>query len=108
MKLLEKIKKCNKNDGILYTQHARNEMINEKFGRIHEDEINESINNGKIIKEYLDDKPYPSVLLYGNTESNRPLHVVCSYNQEENIIIIITAYYPDPNFWENNSVRRKT
>ncbi len=107
MELIKKIKKCNKNDKILYTQHARNEMINEKFGQIYETEVNESINNGVIIQEYPDDEPYPSVLIYGNTESKRPIHVVCAYNQEENIIVVITAYQPDPNLWENNTVRRK-
>ncbi len=107
MAFLEKIQKCNENDKVLYTQHARNEMINEKFGPIYENETNEAIKNGKIIKEYLNDKSYPSVLIYGKTESNRPLHAVCAYNQEDDIIIIITAYHPDPDVWENNTIRRK-
>lgn len=107
MELLINIKKCNKNDKVLYTQHARKEMMNEKFGRIYENEVNECINNGVIIQEYLDDKPYPSVLIYGKTDSDQPLHVVCAYNKKEDMIIVITAYQPDPDFWEDNYIRRK-
>ena len=107
MALLEEIQKCNKNDKVLYTQHARNEMINEKLGQIHENAIKEIINDGKMLNEYLDDKTYPSALIYGKTASNRPLHVVCAYNQEDDIVIIIAAYHPDPNVWENNTIRRK-
>ncbi len=82
-------------------------MINERFGRIYENEVSECINNGAIIQEYLGDSPYPSALIYGKTNADRPLHVVCAHNQEDNMIIVVTAYQPDPIIWENNTTRRE-
>lgn len=47
---------------------------------------------GEIIKEYLDDSPFPSYLLLGFIK-NKPVHIVIAKN--ENICILITAYFPD-------------
>lgn len=107
MNLLKKIKQCFDNNQILYTHHAVLEMRDEEFGRIFEQEVYESIRNGEIIEKYSDDKPYPSVLLFGKTSSGRPLHVVCAYDKEENLAIIVTVYQPDPDVWVDNKKRRK-
>lgn len=74
-------------------------MKHEELGRIHEAEISECIDRGQIIKDYPDDTPYPSYLIFGLTASNRPIHVVCAYNGDEDKIIIVTAYEPDPGLW---------
>lgn len=98
--ILMKIKACFKGYRILYTRHARKEMINEPYGRIRE-EVFEAVLNGEIIEDYHNDKPYSSVLIFGKTKNDRPLHVVCSYCEEENLAIVITVYHPDPNLWIN-------
>lgn len=36
----------------------------EEFGKIREQEVFEAITCGEIIKEYENDKPYPSMLIY--------------------------------------------
>ena len=74
-------------------------MINEPFGRIKEEEVFEAVLNGAVIEEYEDDKPYPSILIFGKTKKSRPLHIVCSYCEEEDTAIIITVYHPDSNHW---------
>lgn len=51
-------------------------MRTEEFGRIREQEVFEAIMNGEIIEEYVNDKPYPSMLIYGRAQSERPLHIV--------------------------------
>jgi len=51
-------------------------------------------------KECFDDKPYPSFLVFSS--NSRPLHVVFAKNDEENEIIIITAYYPDKAKWSDD------
>jgi len=44
-----------------------------------------------IVKEYPDDKPYPSILIFGKTNRERPLHIVCAYDSEEDHTIVITV-----------------
>jgi hypothetical protein len=71
---------------------------------ILESEIEYAVKNGEIIEEYPNDKPYPSFLAIGRGE--KPLHVVYAKNEEENEIIIITAYYPDKEKWSHDYKRR--
>jgi hypothetical protein len=74
-------------------------METEEFGLICDLEIQEAISSGEIIEEYLDDKPYPSVLIFGTSATNRPLHIVCAYSDEEDLVVIVTVYQPDPSRW---------
>ena len=101
------IKDCFINDKVLYSKHALYEMQNEEYGIITEDEVYQIIINGEIITNYENDKPYPSYLIFGMTEKNRPLHVVAAYDKEDDIVIIITIYHPDPNLWIDYKERRK-
>lgn len=104
--MIDIIKKCFQTDRVLYSRHAAFEMDNEGFGKILDVEVEESIKNGEIIAEYSDDAPYPSVLVYGETLVKRPLHVVCAYNKNDDMLIIITVYHPDPALWINGRKRR--
>ena len=45
-------------------------------------DVEDTINNGEIIEEYFDDKPYPSFLALKFYD--KPLHVVFTKNQENN------------------------
>jgi hypothetical protein len=96
---LKCIHNCFANDKVLYTSHSLKEMKNEEFGEIFDEEVYEAVMNGEIITEYLDDKPYPSVLILGFTKQNRPIHIVSAYNELDDNSIIITVYHPDPNNW---------
>jgi hypothetical protein len=97
--VLKKIQDCFRLEKVLYTKHARDEMETEELGEIKEEEVFEAILNGKIIETYPDDKPYPSSLIYGRTSENRPMHIVCAYIRDEDRVIIITVYQPDPDKW---------
>lgn len=97
--MIEKIRECFKREQVLYTRHARDEMAEEEFGEIRAIEVTAAVMNGKIIESYPDDKPYPSYLIYGMTPEQRPLHLVCSYAEDSDLLIIITVYHPDPTRW---------
>jgi len=105
--LINKIQKCFETDSLFYTQHSRFEIKNEEFGEIFDQEVYEAICNGEIIKEYPQDKPYPSVLIFGRTATNRPLHIVSAYDDEENLTIVITVYQPNPKLWMEYKRRMK-
>ena len=61
-------------------------------------DVESILSDGEIIKEYLDDKPYPSYLLLGIIK-NKPVHIVVAKNK--NICILITAYFPDSSIWDS-------
>jgi hypothetical protein len=99
--VLSDIQYCFKTNRILYSKHAREEMIIEEFGKINEEEVYQAVMNGEIIESYEHSKPYPSVLLFGRTNIGRPIHIVSAYSKDDNLTIIVTVYQPDPNRWIN-------
>lgn len=105
--MLKEIQDCFSLEKVFYTKHARDEMEKEEFGEIKDKEVFEAVLSGKTIEAYPEDEPYPSCLIYGRTSGDRPLHVVCAYSKDSDIVIIITAYQPDPDRWIEFE-RRKT
>ena len=105
--MIETIRNCFDISKVLYSSHAKREMQIDKFGSIKDYEVCEAIHDGKIIEEYPNDKPYPSILIFGETNSKRPLHIVCAYDNEDCQTIIVTVYQPDPNLWVNYQRREK-
>ena len=74
---------------------------------ISKDEVYKTIADGEFIEEYLNDKPFPSYLVFYKVEQN-PSHVVCSYNFIDEYAIIITVYRPDTGHFEDDyKTRRK-
>lgn len=94
---------------VLVQQHKirwTNHIMIRLFQRnITQENIEKALLSGEIIEEYENDYPYPSCLVYGVTINNRVLHIVCGSNGEE--LWIITAYYPDPNEWNDDLKTRK-
>ena len=66
-------------------------------------EVEEALCVGEIIEEYPYDKYSPSCLVYGKTVDGRGLHVQVSLPP---VVVIVTAYEPDPEEWINFRIRR--
>jgi len=81
---------------IIYTAHVLNQMFKRNISR---DDIKYILEKGIVIREYSEDKPYPSYLILGYREK-RPLHIVYSVNMIGDKIII-TAYQPDREIWNH-------
>jgi len=94
---IEIIRKCGKQ--LKFSSHAKDEMLYEESGEITEDEIKEAIADCEIIERYLQDKPYPSFPLFGQTKQKRPPHIVCAPIEVEKVLVIITVYEPDSSQW---------
>jgi hypothetical protein len=82
-----------------YSNHAVAQMF--KRG-ISADEVESVLQNGETIKEYPEDKPFPSCLMFHLTEAGRPIHVVVSQSVEDGVCYIITTYEPDSTLWQPN------
>ena len=63
------------------------------------------IMKGEISRQYPDDRPTPSCLILGWVTENIPLHVVVGC--DGTFLYAITAYYPDPDEWEEDMKTRK-
>ena len=96
------MKKLNRLENIAITEHARLRLYERQ---ITVDDIINGIETGEIIKQYEDDKPYPSCLLLGFFVQSKYIHIVVSCDTE--FIYLITAYFPNPAIWENDFKRRK-
>jgi Domain of unknown function (DUF4258) len=73
--------------------------------RIKAEDIEQAIKTGTIIEDYPEDRRGPSCLILGFA-GKRPLHVVCG-RLDDDEILIITAYEPDPAEWESDGKTRK-
>ena len=83
---------------ILFSDHIISQMFKR---RISLDEIKFILNNGEIIKEYPDDRPYPSFLLHVIVDL-RPLHLLVVKDIETGNCIMVTVYEPDKQIWSTD------
>jgi len=88
---------------IFYTNHAVKQMFQRN---ISTHDVENVLDSGEAIMLYPEDKPWPSKLLF-LTIDLRPIHVVCSYNSDKQSIIVITAYEPSDELWDNDFKTRK-
>lgn len=100
------VRDCFARDAVLYSAHARREMLTDEFGLITDQEVGEAAASAEMLEEYGDDRPYPSCLLLGWTVSGRPLHLVAACDEAEPRVFVVTVYRPDPGRWEEYRRRR--
>lgn len=99
---IEALRKRNRPEQITVTEHARQRLAERE---ITVSDVLRCIETGEIIRQYEDDKPFPSCLVLGTTMEGKPIHAVVS--QDDAFIHLITAYYPDQQLWETDLKRRR-
>ncbi len=70
------------------------------------EDVRRIVATGEVVEDYPDDTPYPSRLVLG-WRGARPIHVVVASNYDDNEVIVITAYEPDPVQWNAGYKRRR-
>lgn len=88
---------------LIFSSHAIKQMFARKISKA---EVKTVLSTGEVIREYLDDYPYPSYLLLGFV-SERPIHLVVGFDVAIKRAYVITTYQPDSQLWELNYKRRK-
>jgi hypothetical protein len=88
---------------LVFRVHAISRMFER---RIAEEEVRTTLEGGETIESYPNDTPYPSRLMLG-WAAGRPIHVVAADNRQDDEVIVITVYEPDPALWEPGFRRRK-
>ena len=99
---IEELQRINRAENIAVTQHSRKRMAERGIALA---DVMSAIKSGEIIEQYPDDFPFPSCLILGKAKDSRQIHVVASVN--EDMIYLITAYYPDAESWEADMKTRK-
>lgn len=91
---IECLRRMDRAEKIAITEHARQRLIERK---ITVNDIIHGIGTGEIIKQYEDDKPFPSCLILGKSQHDAYIHIVVSHDEEW--IYLITAYHPSSDIW---------
>lgn len=99
---IKQLRVLNQPERITITEHARRRLVERG---ISVNDIIRCIDTGEIIKQYEDDKPFPSCLVLGAAIDGSYVHVVVSHDSEW--IYLITAYRPDTDVWEADLKTRK-
>ena len=67
----------------------------------------EVLSGGELVRDYLEDRPFPSALFLGYI-GGRPLHVVAACDEAARMAFVITAYEPSLDVFEPDyRTRRK-
>ena len=88
---------------VIFRIHAVRRMAQRGISEV---DVLSVLTTGETIETYLDDTPYPSRLLLGESAS-RPLHVVAAENTRAHETIVVTVYEPDPLLWDAGFRRRR-
>lgn len=88
---------------ILFLPHAVRQMA-QPDRMISTADIRAVIANGEVIEDYPEDARGHSCLMLAFV-TDLPLHVVCA--PKDDYLVIITAYLPSDQEWENNYRKRK-
>lgn len=88
---------------LVFTGHAIRQMFQRKITKDH---VRKAVSDGKVIFDYSDDKPFPSMLILDIVQK-RPIHVVLAHDEINETGYIITAYEPDLKLWTADYKRRK-
>jgi hypothetical protein len=88
---------------LIFRVHAVQRMFERQ---ISVEDVRDVLETGETIESYPADTPYPSRLVLG-WRQGRPIHVVVADNVQENELIVITVYEPDPALWEPDFKRRR-
>lgn len=84
----DKFRNAVKSGLITWRKHALVRMMQRK---ISQKEVFEVLSKGNLLNTYKKDRPYPSCLLFKKI-NQRPLAVVASYSDVDNMVYVITTY----------------
>ena len=92
-----------KNGRIEWLSHSLKRMFERGIAR---QLVRDAIVLGEVIEDYPDAGPYPSALVLGIVDGV-PLHVVVAFDSVSRYCMVITAYHPDLEHFNDDYKTRK-
>lgn len=97
------IKNCVMARRILWTYHVNMRMAGRNVTRKM---VLDSIERYEIIEAYPEDKYFPSYLVHSQYDE-KVFHVLFAADVENKNVRVVTAYYPNPDRWNEDFKRRR-
>lgn len=102
---LNKIKQLAVSGDIRVSDHGYDELANDGL-TAHE--LVSGLENGILIEDYPEYPKGASVLVLQTDKDGKPVHVVWGIPKgHERPAVLVTAYRPDPNRWNEHFMKRK-
>ena len=100
---IEQVQKLCEERSIVWSVHAAEMMMRRGISRL---DVLNCLQHGEIIEDYPSSFPNPSCLVFGLTLDGKVLHAVVGL--KEDILIVVTAYFPNTEKFETDlRTRRK-
>ena len=100
---LSKIRAAVKSD---HTEWRRHALLRATERGITLEQALQVILEGDIIEDYPQAKPYPACLMMAMAKPGKPLYVSLAYDEENDLLHIITVHWLDPCKWEDPWTRK--
>ncbi len=106
MSTLKKIINLCINQNIRISEHGYNELANDDLTAR---EVVSGVLDAVLIEDYPDYKKGASVLVLQKDKEDKPIHVVWGIPKGyKNPAVLITAYRPDPELWNDSFMERNS
>ncbi len=102
---LEKIKQLVNSGDVRISEHGYEELVNDNLTAR---EIITGLNNAILVEDYPDFRKGATVLALQKEKNNEPVHAVWGIPKGFNRpAVLVTAYRPDPKFWNETFTERE-
>ncbi|MGL4503479.1 MAG: DUF4258 domain-containing protein [Planktothrix sp.] len=96
-----------KDSNLVVAGHASDRLNQRNISLL---ELLENLKEGELLKEYPPNPPrwpLPSCLILSFNQDKKPIHSVWAFNSNTGFALLITAYHPDPETWDDFRTRKK-
>jgi len=102
---LQKVRRLVEEGVVRISEHGYDELADDG---IHVREVISGLVNARLVEDYPDYPKGPCVLVLQTGLEDRPIHAVWGIPKgRSRPAVLITAYRPDPEVWENDFLRRR-
>lgn len=102
----QRIRRLVSDGSVRISEHGYDELMADN---IHSRDVIEGIDNGRVVEDYPDYQKGPCVLVLQEDRNGNPVHVLWGIPKgRSEPAVVITAYRPDPDLWQEGFMRRRT
>ncbi len=105
-KRFEQIRRLVREGAVRISEHGYDELAADG---ILAREVVEGARDAIVVEDYPEYPKGPCVLVLQKDRNNQPVHVVWGIPKGHSTpAVLVTAYRPDPDLWDNSFLRRRT